>query len=295
MGPTAVGKSGIAVRVAERLYTEIISADSRQVYQELRIGTAVPEPLLLESVPHHLLQHRSVKDYYNASMFEAEALGVLDEIFRRKDTAVIAGGSGLYIQAITEGIDDIPAVDPRIREQLQIKLREEGLESLRFELRKLDPVSYKTLDLKNPNRILKALEISVMTGRPYSSFLGKDKKKRDFHMLKIGLHMDRDALYKRINQRVDDMMEAGLVEEAGGLLSMRDENALKTVGYKEIFDYLDGKTSLEEAVSLIKRNTRHYARRQMTWFRRDKDIAWFHPGQFDEIMGYISRHVETAG
>jgi len=295
VGPTAVGKTDIALRVAEELFTGILSADSRQMYRELRIGTAAPNRQELERVPHYLLQHRSVSDYYNASMYETEALGVLEKVFTERDTLVIAGGSGLYIKAISEGIDDIPTVDPKIRGQLQQKLNDEGLESLRFELRKLDPVSYKTLDLKNPNRILKALEISIMTGKPYSTFLGQVRKKRNFRILKIGLNLDRDVLYERINQRVDAMMEAGLLEEVRGLLPMRAENALKTVGYKELFDYLDGNNSLEEAITLIKRNTRHYARRQLTWFRRDKEIQWFNPLQFEEIMLYIRRHVETAG
>jgi tRNA dimethylallyltransferase len=223
-----------------------------------------------------------------------EALEVLNELFRHHDSAIIAGGSGLYIRAICEGIDDIPPVDPEIRSELQQRIRAEGLGSLRFELKKLDPLSYRTLDLKNPNRILKALEITMTAGRPYSSFLTHGNKERDFRTLKIGLNLDRELLYERINRRVDDMMEKGLLEEVRSLLPVRRANALNTVGYKELFDYIDGKTSLEQAVSLIKRNTRHYARRQITWFRRDSGIRWFEPGQIREIITFIGEHVDTA-
>jgi tRNA dimethylallyltransferase len=294
-GPTAVGKTEVAIRVANALHTDIISADSRQVYRELIIGTSVPEPSQLKSARHHLLQHRSIKDYYNASIFEMEALEVLEMIFRKKLPAVIAGGSGLYIQAICEGIDDIPTVDPEIRRELQQRLKSEGLANLRFELKKLDPLSYQNMDLKNPNRILKALEVTMMTGRPYSSFLTHAKKQRDFRILKIGLNLERDILYERINKRVDEMMEKGLLEEVRALLPLRDANALNTVGYKELFDHLDGRTSLEEAVSLIKRNTRHYARRQITWFKKDPGFRWFEPARVQEIIGYIGGHVDSAG
>ena len=292
-GPTGVGKTEVAIEVAKHLHTDIISADSRQIYKELNIGTAIPDPAQLASARHHLLQHRSVKDYYNASMFETESLAVLEKIFQKNNAAVITGGSGLYIQAICEGIDDIPEVDPGVRAQLQERLKSEGLESLRFDLKKLDPVSYKTMDLKNPNRILKALEISMMTGRPYSSFLTREKKPRDFSILKIGLNLDRDVLYSRINNRVDEMMRRDLLEEARSCLPMRNLNALNTVGYKELFDHLDGNTSLEEAISLIKQNSRRYARRQITWFNRDPEIRWFNPGQIHEILVYISEHVKA--
>jgi tRNA dimethylallyltransferase len=294
-GPTGVGKTEVAIRIAVEYNTGIISADSRQIYRELTTGTAAPGPAQLKKAPHHLLQHRSVKDYYNASMFEMEALAILDQIFSNSGKAVIAGGSGLYIQAICQGIDDIPTVDPGLREQLKTRLRTEGLERMRFELKKLDPVSYRDLDLNNPSRIMKALEISLMTGRPYSSFLTRKKKKRDFSILKIGLNLERDILYRRINDRVDKMMENGLLEEVNGLLPVRDRNALNTVGYKELFAYLDGDTTLGEAVSLIKRNTRHYARRQITWFNRDPEIIWFDPGSIGEILNYISGHVKAAG
>jgi tRNA dimethylallyltransferase len=294
VGPTGVGKTTMAVRVAEALGTEIISADSRQVFKELHIGTAVPEPEYLIRVRHHLLHHRSVKEEYNASMFEVEALIIIKRFFSEHDTVVIAGGSGLYIQALIAGIDNVPGADPEIRRRLLRRLDDEGLESLRFELRKLDPVSWASIDLKNPARILKALEISLTTGKPYSSFLTRQSKQRDFSTIKIGLNLDRSELYARIEQRVENMLEAGLLDEVRSCLEWRDRNALKTVGYKELFDYLDGRITLEEAVRLIKRNSRRYARRQLTWFNRDDEITWFRPDQFDEIMEHIRRNAQTG-
>ena len=287
VGPTAVGKTATAIEVATRLNTEIVSADSRQIYSELSIGTAVPTSNERSRIKHHLVQHHSVEEYYNASMFEQEALNALESIFKDHQYAVVCGGSGLYIKAIIEGIDDIPAVDPDIRKDLIRRLDEEGIESLRFELKRIDPVSYESIDLKNPKRLLKAMEISLTTGKPYSSFLTTDKKSRSFNIIKAGLELEREELYHRINQRVEDMMAEGLLEEAEACLPYRNTNALNTVGYKELFNYIDGKHSLEEAVRLIKRNSRRYARRQMTWFRRDKEIRWFNPDQIEEIMLFI--------
>ena len=287
VGPTGVGKTGVALDLAESLQTEIISADSRQIYRELSIGTAVPGKSQLKRIKHHLLQHRSVRDYYNASMFEQEAIQTINKLFEKHPAIVVAGGSGLYIQAICEGIDDIPSVDPEVRKTLLERMEREGIESLRFELKKLDPESYSTIDLRNPKRILKAMEISLTTGKPYSGFLTREKKERGFLSLKIGLNLDRDDLYDRINLRVDEMMENGLLEEVKGLLGYRDMNALKTVGYRELFDYLDGKQTLPEALRLIKRNSRHYARRQLTWFNRDPEISWFRPEQTDEIISFV--------
>jgi tRNA dimethylallyltransferase len=294
VGPTGVGKTAVAIQVAEAFKARIISADSRQVYRELRIGTAVPGPVELRRVPHYLVQHRSVREDYNASMFEVEALQILRSLFREGDFAVIAGGSGLYIQALLTGIDDLPGADPGIRARLLERLEVEGLESLRFELKKLDPVSWAAIDLKNPKRILKALEISLTTGQPYSSFLTRESKPRDFLPIKVGLNLERPELYARIERRVDRMMEAGLLEEVRACRQFRELNALNTVGYKELFDYLDGRISLEVAVSLIKRNSRRYARRQLTWFNRDPEIAWFRPGQMEGILAYIRRHARTG-
>ncbi len=288
IGPTGVGKTELSIRVAKSLDTEIISADSRQVYRELEIGTAVPSKEQREEAPHHMLQHRSITDYYSAAMFEAEAISILTKLFKKYDRVIITGGSGLYIQALCEGIDDLPPIDPELRKTLIARLESEGLESLRFELKKLDPVSYQNIDLKNPKRILKALEVSLGSGEPYSGFLTREKKKRDFGIVKIGLNMERESLYERINLRVDEMMKNGLLEEVKNNISYRDQNALNTVGYKELFEFLDGKHSLEETVRLIKRNSRHYARRQLTWFNRDPDINWFSPVQLDEIIKFAT-------
>jgi tRNA dimethylallyltransferase len=294
LGPTAIGKSDVAIELALAFNTEIVSADSRQIYRELSIGTAVPSPDQLLKVKHHLLQHRSVEEYYNASMFENEALDVLESLFRKFDYAFVCGGSGLYIQALSAGIDDIPPVDQQIRKNLLRRLDLEGLESLRFELKKLDPDSWANIDLKNPARILKALEISLTTGKPYSSFLTRKSKHRDFSPLKIGLILDRDLLYARIERRVEEMMENGLLKEVQSCLDYRDMNALKTVGYKELFDYLDGQTSLDRAIQLIKRNSRRYARRQLTWFNRDKEITWFSPDRFEEILDHIQLYAQAG-
>lgn len=294
VGPTAAGKTAVAIRLAEELGTGIISADSRQIYREMRIGTAVPSDAELRKVRHYLLQHHSVEEYYNASMFENEAMEVLDELFRQGDYALVCGGSGLYVKALGEGIDDIPKVDPSIRKDLLGKLDREGLESLRSELEKLDPVSFEKIDLRNPKRILKALEISLTSGRPYSSFLTAAGKTRDFKSLKLGIRLEREELYNRINDRVDLMMAGGFLEEVESCLPYRHLNALNTVGYKELFEYLDGMHSLEEAIRLIKRNTRHYARRQLTWFRRDPEISWFGPDQTEEMLGFIRHSGQIA-
>lgn len=294
-GPTAVGKTRAAILLAEILGTDIISADSRQIYKELHIGTAVPGSSRQKRVKHHLLQHVSIREYYNASMFEIQALKVLEHLFQTKETAILCGGSGLYIRGVCQGIDERPSVDPAIREDLQQKLKSEGLESMQNELKRLDPLYYDQVDLKNPSRVLRALEISIMTGKPYSSFLTGSRKPRDFRIIKIGLNLGREELYNRINHRVDGMMENGLLDEVRSMLAYRGSNALKTVGYRELFDHLDGKTSLQEAVSLIKRNTRRYARRQITWFMRDNEMEWFHPSRTDEIIHHIRRHAETKG
>jgi tRNA dimethylallyltransferase len=297
-GPTSVGKTSLGINLARFFKTEIVSADSRQIYNEMRIGTAVPDQDQLRSVPHHLIQYRPISQYYNASMFEQDALTVLKVIFSKHPTAILVGGSGLYIDAICYGIDELPPVDQEIREKLKQKFRDEGIESLRFDLKRLDPDYYDNVDLHNHKRILKALEISLITGKPYSSFLKKKKMNRYFNMIKIGLDLPREELYSRINMRVDKMISEGLLEEARSLYPDKQQNALKTVGYKELFQHLDGEISFDRAIELIKRNTRHYARRQLTWFRRYKDFKWFHPDQEEEIKAYILDHlppVKTDG
>ncbi len=273
-GPTAVGKTSYAIELAQKLSTEIISADSRQIFKEMKIGTARPSDEELRQVKHHFIASHSVTEYYNASKYELEAIALIEKLFEKYDNLVVAGGSGLYIDAILFGIDDLPTIDQNIRNDLQKKFETEGIESLRFMLKKLDPVYYEKVDLKNPKRILKGLEVTIQTGKPYSSFLTGRKKQRSFDTEIIILNRDREILYQRINQRVDEMIKTGLIDEARNLLKFRDLTPLKTVGYRELFDYFDGNTELETAIDLIKRNTRRYARKQLTWFRKYENAKW---------------------
>lgn len=288
-GPTAVGKTSCGIEVAAHFGTEIISADSRQIYLETTIGTAVPSPLELARIKHHFIQTISVKESYNASMYEFQVLERLEALFQKHDLVLMVGGSGLYIDAVCQGIDELPQVDPKLRKALQERLRKEGLEVLTRQLQELDPVSYEKVDLLNHMRVLKALEISIQTGKPYSSFLSEPKKERPFHILRIALDMEREVLYQRINSRVDQMMEAGLLEEALKVQHLRGYTAMKTVGYRELFQVLDGKLSLEEGVDLIKRNTRKFARKQLTWFRKEERYQWFEPGDCRELIEWIER------
>lgn len=287
-GPTAVGKTTTGIELASRYGSDIISADSRQIYKECSIGTAVPSSAELAAVPHHFIQCLSLKDYYNASMYEADVLKRLHELFEKKEIVFMVGGSGLYINAVCFGIDDLPTIDQEIRDTLAAKFREEGIESIRQELKRLDPVSYSKTDLNNHYRILKALEVSVQTGRPYSSFLTRSKKARDFKIIRLALDMERGELYSRINNRVERMIGAGLVDEVRGLKKFRGKNAMKTVGYREIFKYLDNQISLNEAVDMIQRNSRKYARKQLTWFRKNDMYPWFHPDETEKMVQYIN-------
>ena len=287
IGPTAVGKTEVGVQLAEYFSSEIISADSRQMFRELKIGTALPSPAQLARVKHHFTGNLSIHDYYNVSMFEQDVLTLLSELFPQKPVVFMVGGSTLYINAVFHGIDDLPAVDQELRYDLQRQYQEQGIEFLRLKLKMLDPEYYQRVDLKNPNRLLKALEISLMTGKPYSSLLTAPKRERDFRIIKIGLNKNRDHLFRQINSRVDDMFEQGLPEEAKMLYPYKNLNSLNTVGYKELFLHLEGKISLDEAKEQIKRNTRNYAKRQLTWFKRDKDISWFEPEQMKEIMEFL--------
>lgn len=293
IGPTAVGKTETGVQLAEHFQTEIISADSRQMFRELKVGTALPSADQLSRVKHHFIGNLSLNDYYNVSMFEQDVLTLLSGLLPEKPIVFMVGGSTLYIDAVFHGIDDLPSVDQELRKELQDSYREQGIEFLRMKLKMLDPEYYQRVDLKNPNRLLKAIEISLMTGKPYSSLLTSPKRERAFRIVKIGLNTNREQLFSQINQRVDQMFEQGLVEEAQSLYPFRHLNALNTVGYKELFAHFDGSTSLEEARELIKRNTRNYAKRQLTWFKRDKDIVWFEPDQKAEMIEKII--METHG
>jgi len=289
LGPTGIGKTGMGIMLANHFKTEIISADSRQIYREMEIGTAVPSADQRKKAKHHFIQTRSIHDYYNASMFEMEVLDLLEKLFLKKDILLLVGGSGLYVDAVCKGIDDIPTIDPEVRKNLVDQYNKEGIESLRRQLKYLDPEYYSNVDLKNHKRILKALEISLMTGQPYSSFLTKQPKVRNFQILKIGLNRERRELYEIIDQRVDSMVRSGLAEEAKTLFAYCKINALNTVGYKELFEHFEGKHTLEEAIRLIKRNSRRYAKRQLSWFSRDKEIAWFHPDDREEIIHFIEK------
>jgi tRNA dimethylallyltransferase len=287
LGPTGVGKTDISVGIAEHFATEIISCDSRQIYREMNIGTAVPDVATLEKIKHHFIHSHSIHDYYNASKYEIEVLERLNALFKIADIVVMTGGSMLYIDAVLKGIDDLPEVDSELRSSLIKRMDDEGIESLRAELRYLDPEYYSDVDLRNPKRILHALEICLMTGKPYSSFRTNQNKPRDFNIIKIGLNRERTILYDRINQRVDEMFSAGLVEEARTLYPYRHLNSLNTVGYRELFDYFDNKTSLEEAKERIKANSRKYARKQLTWFRKDSSIKWFMPPIENDIIAFL--------
>lgn len=285
IGPTAVGKTALAIELARWLDTEIVSADSRQFYREMEIGTAKPTPEERNTVPHHLVDFLSVEQPYDVKNFEQDALRVLADIFNRKPTAIATGGSGLYVKTLCEGIDTMPEVSDDIRKQLQERLEAEGLESLGEELKRKDPAYHAEADVRNPRRVLRALEVIASTGKPYSDFRQQHKAAaRPFNIIKIGLYRERTLLYERIDRRVDQMLAAGLLEEAKRLYPFRHRNALQTVGYRELFPYLEGQYELEEAVRLIKRNTRRFAKRQLTWFRKDPEIHWFDAGEKDGKM-----------
>jgi tRNA dimethylallyltransferase len=288
-GPTAVGKTALAIALAQHYGTDIVSADSRQFYREMSIGTAKPTGDELAQAKHHFVNSHSVTEDYNVGDFEQQGLAVIDQIFAGHDTAILAGGSGLYIKAICEGFDDVPSANKFIRAELNTTLQEQGLAFLQRELKTADPVYYGQVDINNPQRVIRALEVIRETGQPFSSFRTANTKQRHFNIVKIGLNLPREQLYNRINQRVDQMIEQGLLEEVVALLHYRGYNALNTVGYSELFDYLDGAMDLPTAIALIKQNTRRFAKRQLTWFNRDKSVAWFEPGQVGEII----RHIDT--
>lgn len=291
IGPTGVGKTELSLRLAEAFDTCIVSADSRQLYADLKIGTAAPTEEQLRRVKHYMVGTLGLTDYYSAAQYEAEVMKLLEQLFKEKEVVVLTGGSMMYVDAVCKGIDDIPTVDNETRALMLHRYEEEGLDRLCAELRLLDPEYYQIVDLKNPKRVIHALEICYMTGKTYTSFRTHTSKKRPFHILKIGLKREREELYDRINRRVDLMMEEGLMEEARKVYPYRRFNSLNTVGYKELFKYFDGEWTLPFAIEKIKQNSRIYSRKQMTWFKRDADIAWFHPDQKDEILRFISRHI----
>ena len=284
-GPTAIGKTDLSIQLAKALDCDIISADSRQIYREMDIGTAKPSPQELASVKHYFINYKSIHDYYSAGRFETDTL----ELLKRypKNVILMTGGSGLYLKAVCDGIDEFPGPDHGLRNLLQNRLEAEGLDPLIEELKRLDYSTWSTIDRKNPKRILRALEIIHQTGEKYSDLKSQSRKSRNFDILKIGLDMPREDLFDRINQRVDRMLEAGLLEEVKSLMRYRDLTALQTVGYTEFFEYLDGKYDLDEAVRLCKRNTRRYAKRQLTWFRKDKSIQWYAPDSYEKIITLI--------
>lgn len=293
-GPTAVGKTAFSIRLAQFFKTEIISADSRQLYQKLDIGTAKPTQEELTAVPHHFVDILPPDQEYNAGLFERDALQQVEKLFQKHNEVVVAGGSGMYVQALCQGMDEMPAVPKEVRDNLNSRLEKEGLSPLFAELRALDPVYASQVDQYNPQRVVRALEVSLFCGKPYSSFRQQQTEERPFHIIKIGLDRPREELYRRIDSRMDMMIEEGLFEEAKELYPYRQLNALQTVGYKEIFDFLDGDYDKEEAIRLLKRNSRRYAKRQLTWFRKDEDFKWFHPDAFDEVVDYIWQEKERT-
>ncbi|CAM4150593.1 tRNA dimethylallyltransferase [Pedobacter westerhofensis] len=276
-GPTAIGKTALAIELARHLSTEIISADSRQFFREISIGTAKPSPEELAAAKHYFIDSHSITTFFSTGDFEKQALEVLAGIFAKNNTAIMVGGSGLYLDAVTKGLDELPDTDMQIREELNALFRIEGLEPIKERLAAADPEYYAKVDQFNPQRMIRGLEFFLSTGKKVSAFLTNSKKERPFNIIKIGLNLDRDLLYQRINHRVDLMLAEGLLDEVKGVTQYRDYNALKTVGYAELFDYLDGTLTYEAAVDKIKQNTRRFAKRQLTWFRRDKDIQWFEP------------------
>jgi len=293
LGPTGVGKSDVAIEIACHFGSEIISADSRQFYMEMKIGTAVPSEDQLKRVKHHFIRFITVKNYYSSSLFERDVLKILPDLFRKNNIVLMCGGSGLYIDAVCNGIDDIPDPDQGVREKYTLLYKEEGIEGLRMALKITDPDHYENVDLRNPKRIIRALEVFESTGRPYSSFLTKLKRERNFKIVKIGLERSREDLYERINLRVDRMVSEGLEDEARALFSLRNMNALNTVGYREFFDFFEGKTTRDKAIELIKRNSRRYAKRQMTWWAKDKEITWFSADSPEEIIRFICHKKES--
>lgn len=274
VGPTAIGKTKLAILLAQHYNTEIISADSRQFFKEMNIGTAVPSIEELSQAKHHFIQHKSITEQYTVGDYEREAIEKIADLFKIHDVVIMVGGSGLYVNAVTDGLNTFPTIDPKIREELNTELSKKGIRVLQSKLRHLDPLYYEKVDIHNPQRVIRALEVAIGSGQPYSSFINKPKAEREFKVLSVGLKADRPLIYDRINTRVDLMVEAGLLDEAKSVLPFKEYNALQTVGYKELFKYLDGEWTLDFAISEIKKNTRRFAKRQLTWFLRNEETKW---------------------
>lgn len=289
VGPTAIGKTALSIKLAQHFNTEIISADSRQFFKEMNIGTAVPSLEELNAAPHHFIQHISIDELYSVGDFERDAITTINKIHSQNPTAIMVGGSGLYVKAVTKGLDDFPEIDKSIREKLNNAMEVNGIEPLQQQLKSLDAKAYNTIAIDNPQRLIRALEICIGTGKPYSSFLTNTKKNRGFKTISVGLDAERSLIYDRINQRVDIMIENGLVEEVERLTPYKHLNALNTVGYKELFQYFEGNYTLDFAISEIKKNTRRFAKRQLTWFRKDDTIKWF---DYNTNVSDIIKHIE---
>ena len=296
VGPTAIGKTTLSIKLANAFNTEIISADSRQFFKEMSIGTAAPSTEELTAAKHHFIHHKSIQDNYNVGAFEKDALNLLHQLYQNHDVVIMVGGSGMYVDAVTKGLDDFPDVDASIRETLNKQLQEQGLPYLQNQLKELDAKSYKNITIDNPHRVIRALEICLGSGKPYSSFLNKKNNNRNFKTITIGLTANRDIIYNRINQRVDIMMQQGLLDEVKSLIPFKSLNALNTVGYKELFYYLEGEWTLDFAVSEIKKNTRRFAKRQLTWFKKDENTLWFdYLTSADSIVEKINEELKKEG
>ena len=294
VGPTAIGKTSLSILLAKHFKSDIISCDSRQFFKEMKIGTAVPEDFELEAAQHHFIQNKSIFETYNVGQYEREALQKLKELFEKNPIQVLVGGSGLYVDAVLKGLDEFPKVDPSVREQLNSTFAEKGLEFLQNQLKEVDLATYSEIAIDNPQRVMRALEVYIGSGLPYSTFKNKPKAPRNFIPIKIGINAERSLIYDRINQRVDRMIENGLLEEAQALCEYKDLNALQTVGYRELFSYFEGYFTKEFAISEIKKNTRRFAKRQLTWFKRDPDLVWFDTQTpIDEILVKISEKINT--
>jgi len=294
IGPTGIGKTNLAIKIANYFKTEIVSADSRQFYKEMNIGTAKPSNSELNSIKHHLINNKSINDDYNISDYEKDALNSINSIFNKNDIAILVGGSGLYINAILYGLDEIPEISNDIRNSLYLDLELKGIKKLQDQLKLLDPVSHDAIDINNPRRLIRALEVSISTGKSYSSFLKKKKKKRDFNIIVLGINQDRSELYNKINIRIDNMVENGLIREAKELYSLKSLKTLNTIGYTEVFNYIENKYSLDECISEIKKNTRRYAKRQLTWFKSIDRVEWITPEyDFEKIIAYINNLIRN--